>query len=542
MDGARPPARRIVPWRPPLPRRRHSCLAFASAALACLAPAPGARAQSGIDSPFRPQLTYPSQTPRFGGGADAASRSTPRGAATASPSGASESGREATGASDKKKKAKKRKPGEPRPPPPPPPAPPGPPQQAGGGRTVAPQVTARAPYAEAYRAPDAPRRPTPPSTQDAFEPLGLRIGTFLVKPSIEVTRGHDTNPARLPGGKSSGFTVVEPALQARSQWSSHELGFNLRGSYSKYDSLPSSDRPLLDLKSNARIDVTRNTILNTEARYFLSTDYPGSPNLTADLAKLPIYTTYGATAGLTQRFNRLELTGKGSYDRTTWRDSELTDGTTSSNHDRDYTQYGAQARASYELTPGVKPFVEAATDLRQHDLTIDRNGFRRDSAGYSAKVGTTFELTRLLTGEMAFGYLLRRYDDPALQDLRGFTVDGSLVWAASGLTTATLTASTRGEEVVVAGVSGALRRDVGLQVDHAFRRWLTGTLKLGYGYDEYVGNGRNDSRVSLGAAITYKLNREFWLKGEYRYDRLRSNAANVDYDANVFLIGLKAQR
>ena len=42
--------------------------------------------------------------------------------------------------------------------------------------------------------------------------------------------------------------------------------------------------------------------------------------------------------------------------------------------------------------------------------------------------------------------------------------------------------------------------------------------------------------------ITYKLNREFWLKGEYRYERLRSNAANVDYDASIYLIGLKLQR
>ena len=129
-----------------------------------------------------------------------------------------------------------------------------------------------------------------------------------------------------------------------------------------------------------------------------------------------------------------------------------------------------------------------------------------------------------------------------MQDLKGVLFDASLVWVATGLTTATLTANSRGEEVVVAGVSGALRRDVGVQIDHAFRRWLIGTLRAGVGYDEYIGNGRNDTRTSLGAAITYKLNREFWLKGEYRHDQLRSNIAGVDYDADVFMIGLKLQR
>ena len=53
---------------------------------------------------------------------------------------------------------------------------------------------------------------------------------------------------------------------------------------------------------------------------------------------------------------------------------------------------------------------------------------------------------------------------------------------------------------------------------------------------------RVDKRASLGTAITYKINRELALKGEYRYDQLRSNAAGVDYNANVFLVGLKLQR
>jgi hypothetical protein len=116
------------------------------------------------------------------------------------------------------------------------------------------------------------------------------------------------------------------------------------------------------------------------------------------------------------------------------------------------------------------------------------------------------------------------------------------VWTATGLTTATLTASSRAEESTVAGVSGALRRDVNLQIDHAFRRWLIGTLRFGYGDDQYIGNGREDTRTSLGAAIAYKLTREVVLRGEYRHETLRSNAANADYDADVFMLGMKLQR
>ena len=500
---------------------------------------PGARAQSGAAFLYQPSLTDPLHTQRFGRAPDPVTRASAPVAPP--PPSAGKTGSDFTGAIGKKRKTAKRKPGEARPPPPPPPPPPGPPQQA-GGHTSAPQVAARASYADAYRPPDAPPRRPPVLVQDAFEPVGLRIGTFVLKPSIEVTRGYDSNPAHIPNGKSSAFTMVEPALQVRSQWSRHEYGFNLRASYFKYDTLPSSDRPLVDFKSFSRIDVGRDTTINTESRYFLSTDYPGSPNLPADIAKLPIFTTYGTTAGLTQRFNRLELSAKASLDRTTYRDSQLTDGTTSSNHDRDYNQYGGQVRAGYEVTPGIRPFVEISGDSRQHDLGSDRNGFQRDSRSLTPKLGTTFELTRKLTGEVSLGYLTRHYQDPGLPDLTGAVFDSSLVWMPTGLTTATLTGSSRGEEVVVAGVSGALRRDVTLQIDHALRRWLIGTLRFGYGFDQYVGSDRADKRMLLGSAIAYKINREMWLKGEYRYEQLRSNAANVDYNASVFLIGLKLQR
>ena len=49
-------------------------------------------------------------------------------------------------------------------------------------------------------------------------------------------------------------------------------------------------------------------------------------------------------------------------------------------------------------------------------------------------------------------------------------------------------------------------------------------------------------RTSLGAALTYKFSREFWLKAEARQERLRSNVPGVDYDANIVMLGLKMQR
>ena len=101
--------------------------------------------------------------------------------------------------------------------------------------------------------------------------------------------------------------------------------------------------------------------------------------------------------------------------------------------------------------------------------------------------------------------------------------------------------STIGESTIP-GVSGVLYRDIGLQVDHAFRRWLVGSLKFGFGVDDYVGNDRLDKRYSVGAGVTYKLNRSLQVKSDFRQDWLQSNAPGASYTASVVMLGLRVHR
>jgi hypothetical protein len=110
------------------------------------------------------------------------------------------------------------------------------------------------------------------------------------------------------------------------------------------------------------------------------------------------------------------------------------------------------------------------------------------------------------------------------------------------LTTATLIARTSADEVITPGVAGTFRRDVGLQVDHAFRRWLIGTARLGYGLDIYQGSPREDKRYSASVAMTYKLTRTVQVRGEFRQDWLQSNQPGTDYSASTMLLGMRLQR
>jgi hypothetical protein len=378
--------------------------------------------------------------------------------------------------------------------------------------------------------------------EDPFVPTGIDAGTFLLRPAVELIGGYDSNPARSAAAKSSWYAVLSPELLVNSNWSRHELSANLRGSYTDYENASDLNRPSLDARVNGRIDVTPLTRVDLEGRAIVGTDNPGSPNIQAGLARLPIYTTVGGSAGLGQRFNRVEVTLKGGVDRTVYQQSTFTDGSTESNADRDFDRYFGELRASYELTPGVKPFVETGADRRVHDLAIDRTGVRRDSDGRYVKAGTTFELERTLTGDIALGYVERSYEDPTLPRISGLTFDASLTWLASALTAMKLTARTTVDETLLTGVAGAFTREVALEVDHAFRRWLVASLKLSGATVDYVGSPRADERYATAALITYKLTREVWLKGEYRHEWRHSNVPGNDYQADVVLVGARLQR
>jgi hypothetical protein len=377
--------------------------------------------------------------------------------------------------------------------------------------------------------------------EDAFAPLGLRTGPITVLSAIEATGGYDTNPARTSNGRASSFITVSPEVLARTDWQRHEVTAALRGSYTAYDRTPELDRPSVDGKITGRLDVTRETALIGEGILIVGTDNPGSPNVQAGLERFPIYTTLGGSAGVLHRFNRVEVAAKGTAERTEFQRSVFTDGTSESNDDRNYNRFGGALRTSYDLMPGLKPFVEVSADTRQHDLEFDRFGLRRDSDGWIVKGGSTFAFSRKLAGEVAVGWINRKYVDPSLQELNGFLFDASLIYSLSALTNVKLTAATTAGETTVPGTAGILTRNAGIEVEHAFRRWLIGAVKFNYGLDDYVGSTRKDDRYALSAALTYKLNRHAAIKGEVRQEWLNSTIPGVDYTASVFLLGMRLQ-
>jgi hypothetical protein len=389
---------------------------------------------------------------------------------------------------------------------------------------------------------------------DPFGAVGDYAGSFLIKSAVEFSAGYDTNPGRLAAAQARPFYVIAPEFLAVSDWERHALVADLRGSFTGYTSnltpnaggTPLSapldiDRPSFNGHIDGRLDVSRDTRLTGQGRLLVSTDNPGSPNVQAGLARYPIYTTLGSTIGVDQSFNRLQVSAGATVDRTDYTYSKLTDGTSTTNDDRNLTQYGGVGRVSYDLRPGLKPFVEVQGDSRVHDLRLDRAGFARDSAGGYVKGGTSFEFSRLLTGEIGVGYAARDYADPRLNRLEGLLVSSSLVWTATPLTTAKFYSDTTITETTLPGTSGVLTHIYTVEVDHDFRRWLTAIGKFTWGELDYQGNPRRDKIYTVSGEAIYKMNRNVWLRGTLRRDWLESNLPGNSTASTVVMLGVRLQ-
>ena len=149
---------------------------------------------------------------------------------------------------------------------------------------------------------------------DPYAPLGIRAGAFDLFPAVELIGGYDSNPGadagrqrRLrstPSRRNCGCNRTGRAMSSRPNCAAATPAISPTQT-------PTLSRPYFNGKVDGRIDVTQRHPHRSGKRALLvSTDNPGSPNLQAGLAKLPVFTTFGGIAGLGAALQPLRTVGQ----------------------------------------------------------------------------------------------------------------------------------------------------------------------------------------------------------------------------------------
>ena len=390
-----------------------------------------------------------------------------------------------------------------------------------------------------------PRRP--PVEVDPFQPTGIRAGELNVLPFVELSTGYESNPNQVSTGVKPS-TVLRAAAGAdiASDFSTHSLTASLRGGYSDFPANSNANRPDASGVVDGRVDVTRDDQILTEARFSVATQTPGSPLLAVPnsvfIVTRPTIVSEGLTLGGAHRFNRLLLDLRGVFDRVQYGDAIQSDGSTFRYSQDNYNDFGLVARASYELTPQIVPFVEAGFDTRVRDNAVDLSGYLRDSTGVVARAGSSFEFAHLLTGTARLGYADRHYADARLPNLQGPTVNGALVYAFTPLTTVTARASTTLSETTLAGASGAISRLVSVEIGHVFARQFAVSAIASYQNNQYEGVTVNENFTQFTLKAAYSFTRDVQLVSSISQQNLTSTLPGNSFRDTIFLTGVRLQR
>ena len=391
-----------------------------------------------------------------------------------------------------------------------------------------------------------PRKPPPRPIADPYAPDGVMIGNLRLVPYVEADAGYDSNPNRTGTNiKGSQTLRGETGFNLQSNWSRHQLTVSSTLGYTRYLQVPAANRPDGTFRANLRLDATKETTVDLELRGGLSTQRPSASEFTAlgiSVSGRPAVYTTGASAGVTRTFNRFSLSLTSLVDRTNYMNATLSNGQAYNLARDNFTAYGFRTRAAYEITPGISPFTDLTLDTRRRDNAVDVSGYRRNSNGMTARIGTTFELSRVLTGQISAGYTTRHYADSRLRDASGPTFDSSLVWTATPLTTVTLRGTTDIAETTIPGASGSMSRRVSVDVAHTLRRNVTLGATASTQTNTYSGVNLSETTYSGTLRADYSLTKSVVVRGSFTHERLKSSNPGSDYTANVYLIGLKLQR
>lgn len=364
-----------------------------------------------------------------------------------------------------------------------------------------------------------------------YEPVGIRAGSFLVLPSIEVSEGYSDNVTGTSGPKESGtFTELEGAVTARSNWSRHSLEGSMRGTYTFFESSNAEDEVNLDAEVTGVIDVRRNTIATLSAAVGIEDD-DGAEDY-----------EYGVDGTLSHRFNRVIASIRGSFDLFEFSERTATTGSVTRDAVADYQEREVAFRLGYEFSPAITVFSEMAFNNRRFNDPVDSNGILRGSDGYAVSVGTDLELGAFLRGSVSIGHQVQTPDDSRFEDISGVILDADLTWSITPLTTITLAAGTNFDETVSAGSSGSIRRTAGVGVTHSLRRNLLLTGALNVSRNDFEGTNLTEDELTATFGVEYLLSRNLALTAEYNHFAFDSTMAGASYTVNSVMVGLRLQR
>lgn len=375
-----------------------------------------------------------------------------------------------------------------------------------------------------------------------YDAQGIRLGGFFLYPKLGASESYRDNVFYEDTNKNSDLeTVVSPSLRLNSNWNNHKLDLFANADLGRFLNETAANYTDARAGFDGRLDIRRDMNLAGGATFARLHEDRSSPDQ-GSAEEPTIYRRYGPNLKFTKRFNRIETQLGGSYDVYSYDNVTTPSGGVINNHDRNRREATGTVRLGYDIQPRYQVFVRGTVNNRNYVDAVDDNGLNRDSQGWETVGGLAFDLTGVTRGNVFAGYMAQHFDDPALETVKGPSFGGDLTWNATRLTTVKGKLTRQVQETTLNGASGALATNGRLSVDHELLRNVILSADGGYSHVNYKDISRKDDIYDAGVGGKYLVNEYAHLQLRLSHTTRDSNAANADYDSNVIMFRLVAQR
>jgi hypothetical protein len=377
--------------------------------------------------------------------------------------------------------------------------------------------------------------------QEPYDPIGIRVGSFIMFPELVMGGTWTSNVFKSPSAASDIAFNFQPSARLVSNWTRQALEFRASGGLSTFSDNYTENDKSYNLETRGRIDIAKRT--NVEV--LLSRDHSLESRSALDASAVGSRASVNidrAEASLNHRFNRLSLQFRGSVSDYGYGTTE-NQGVVSSNTDRDYQQTEETARASWEFKPTLSAFTEVDVNQRNYDKAAATDLINRSSDGQRYKVGVSFGNTgQILRGEVSAGYGVQSPNDNRLKSIDGFIFDANATWRASELTSVLITARSDVSETTTANEGGAFARTAGLEVRHQLRKYLIASAGLTYTVQDTQDGSINDKELRSTLGLEYYASPEAVVFSRYTHTGFNGVGTTSDYSADELYMGVRLRR
>jgi len=362
---------------------------------------------------------------------------------------------------------------------------------------------------------------------DPYEPTGIRLGTFVLKPSLSQGIGYEKTKT---GGASSSRTFSQTGLKGTltSDWSRHQLTIEAEGVHQRNISGTGETEPKAGINADLRLDLADDTIADITGGYNFERESSSDPNAVNGATVQSGVHTFTAGAKVKHDFGLIRGTLGAELEREVYGSAELGSGGKLDLSDRNNTQGTLTGRVGFELSPALIPYLEASIGRSRYDHKQDSLGYERSASTLGGRAGMEVDLGEKLRGDLGIGYKRATFDDSRLAALEGITLDGAVFWSPQRGTDLRLGLATNFEPSTAAGQSGYVEYVATADLTHELRDNLVARLSGSYTWRDFPASaGTTDQDVYLaGAGLTWNINRWLAMTGDLSYELTRQPGAS----------------